>query len=89
MTKSLMIALAMIAVSAVAMAPAQAGKKPGATAGQQLPSTQIADLTAKECTNLGGTVSDDSHCKGSGKTCEIESSNGDFHAVCLEAKKTK
>lgn len=86
MTKSLMITLAMIAVSAVAMAPAQAGKKPGIAADQGLPSTQIADLTAQECTNLGGTVKSDSHCRGSGKACKMESANGDFHSVCLEAK---
>ena len=86
MTKSLMFAFAMIAVSAVAMTPAQAGKKSGANAGQTLPSTQIADLTAQECTNLGGTVKNERQCKGSGKTCNITNANGDFHSVCLEAK---
>ena len=82
MTKSLMIALAILAASA---ATSMAASKGGASTGQQLPSSQVADLTAQECRNLGGTVKKDSVCR-SGKTCKMENANGDMHHVCLEAQ---
>lgn len=64
--------------------PAQAAQKSGTTSPlQQLPNSQVADLTAQECRNLGGTVKTDKVCKA-GKTCKMENANGDTHTVCLE-----
>ncbi len=59
--------------------PASGGLKGnvGTTAG-------VAELTAEECTKLGGTVYDtDSLCK-SGKYCGRADENGTRHRVCLE-----
>lgn len=64
--------------------PAQAGQKAGSTAPlPDLPRSQVADLTAQECRNLGGTVKTDKVCSA-GKTCKMENANGDTHTVCLE-----
>lgn len=47
--------------------------------------TLATELTAAECTTLGGTVHDsDFHCK-SGKYCGTTDENGTRHRVCLEA----
>ena len=63
---------------------AQAAQKAGSTVPvQQFPNSQVADLTAQECRNLGGTVKRDKVCNA-GKTCKIENANGDTHTVCLE-----
>ena len=87
MSKTFMIALAMLTFSAVSTLSAQAGSKVGASAPLSVPpASQMAELTKKECTNLGGTVKTDNVCK-SGKTCKMDSANGDQHFVCLESAK--
>ena len=85
MTKTFMIALALLTINAVSTVSVQAGSKAGASAPiSEPPASQMAELTKKECTNLGGTVKTDNVCK-SGKTCKMDSANGDQHFVCLES----
>jgi hypothetical protein len=85
MSKTFIIALAILTAGAISTLPVQAGTKAGTSAPvDELPSSQVAPLTKKECTNLGGTVKNDKVCK-SGKTCRMDSANGDQHFVCLEA----
>lgn len=85
MSKTFIIALAILAAGTISTLPVQAGTKAGASAPvDALPSSQVSPLTRKECTNLGGSVKNDSVCK-SGKTCKMNSANGDQHFVCLEA----
>ncbi len=80
MKKLVAIAICAICISA----PVQAGKKAGTTLPMsEIPNSQVADLTAQECRNLGGTVKTDKVCSA-GKTCKIENANGDTHTVCLE-----
>jgi hypothetical protein len=76
---SAITALAVISL----LVPVQAAQKAGSAPLQDLPSSQIAELTAQECRNLGGTVKRDKVCSA-GKTCKIENANGDTHTVCLE-----
>ncbi len=79
---TLSIAATLCAFSA--FIPAQAAQKAGSTVPvQQFPNSQVADLTAQECRNLGGTVKRDKVCSA-GKTCKMENANGDTHTVCLE-----
>ena len=77
--------IAICAICAICIsAPAQAGQKSGATLPMsEIPNSQVAELTAQECRNLGGTVKTDKVCSA-GKTCKIENANGDTHTVCLE-----
>lgn len=85
MSKTFIIALALFTASAVSILPAQSNTKAGASAPvDALPSSQVSPLTRKECTNLGSSVKNDSVCK-SGKTCKMNSANGDQHFVCLES----
>ena len=85
MSKTFIIALAIFMAGAISTLPVRAGTKAGTSAPvDELPSSQVAPLTKKECTNLGGTVKSDSVCK-SGKTCKMSNANGDMHFVCLEA----
>lgn len=79
---TLSIAATLCAFSVVI--PAHAAQKSGSSAQvQELPNSQVADLTAQECRNLGGTVKRDKVCSA-GKTCKMENANGDTHTVCLE-----
>ena len=84
MSKPFIFALALFTAGIASTLSVQAGTKAGASAPiETLPSSQVAELTKKECNNLGGAVRIDKICK-SGKTCKIESANGDTHSVCLE-----
>lgn len=84
MNKYIATAITAAVLSSGLSVSAQAGQKAGSTAPlQELPNSQVADLTAQECRNLGGTVKTDKVCKA-GKTCKIENANGDTHTVCLE-----
>ena len=75
MTKSLMIALAVLAASAFSALPAQAGKKSSAAGGARLPSSQVSSLTAAECNKAQGAVVTDNSC-GTGAACIKEGPNG-------------
>ena len=87
MSKAFIFTLAIVAASTFSTLSVQAGSKAGTSAPADTPpSSQVAQLTKKECTNLGGTVKSDSVCK-SGKTCRMDSANGDQHFVCLEVAK--
>lgn len=66
---------------------AEAGSKRtgAATTGQELPSSQMAPLTAGECQRLGGNVvaTGTRNCK-SGKICTNDTLNNGFHSVCID-----
>lgn len=64
---------------------AEAGTKSTGTtaAGQELPSSQMAPLTAGECKRLGGTVSTNKKCK-QGKDCTVSHLNGAMHTICVD-----
>lgn len=85
MKKMLLISLIALAVNALSALPVSAGTKPGVSVpNPDLPSSSVAELTRKECTDLGGRVKNDKYC-ASGKTCRVANDNGDTHTVCLEA----
>lgn len=81
MTRTLSAIL--LALVLLAPASAEAGKKRATSAGQELPSTQVADLTAGECKRLGGFVEDNRRCR-SGKTCITITRDLVEHSSCID-----
>ena len=76
-----------VLVLALAAPIAEAGtkRKGAATTGQELPSSQMAPLTAGECQRLGGNVitTGTRNCK-SGKICSSDTLNNGHHTVCID-----
>ncbi|HUQ38412.1 MAG TPA: hypothetical protein VM144_18745 [Aestuariivirga sp.] len=69
----------------VPLGAAEAGSKSAkdsAAAGQALPASQMAPLTASECKRLGGRVSNDANCKA-GKECTTQTLDGAWHTACI------
>ena len=64
------------------MPMAEAAKRNTASAGQEFPSTQIADLTPGECKRLGGFTEANSRCK-SGTTCITITIDHVEHSSCI------
>ena len=67
----------------VPLGAAEAGKKRAATVDQNLPSTQVADLTAGECKRLGGFTEANRNCK-SGETCITITRDHVEHSSCID-----
>jgi hypothetical protein len=59
-------------------------KLPGKTKGVVGPTAGVMELTADECTALGGTVHDSTALCKSGKYCGREDESGTRHRTCLE-----
>jgi hypothetical protein len=53
-----------------------------AATGQELPSSQMAPLTASECKRLGGRVGNEPKC-GKGKDCTTQTQDGVWHTACI------
>ncbi len=66
----------------VPMQAAQAAKKGNAVSHQQLPSSQVADLTASECKRLGGFTEANNRCR-SGTTCITITRDLVEHSSCI------
>lgn len=69
----------------VPLGAAEAGSKSAkdtTDAGQALPASQMAPLTASECNRLGGRVSNDANCKV-GKECTTQTLDGAWHTACV------
>ena len=80
--------------AAVGATTATEAAKPGALATRKLPgktvkgvvgtTAGVMELTADECTALGGTVHDSTAMCKSGKYCGREDESGTRHRTCLE-----
>lgn len=69
----------------VPLGAAEAGSKSPkdtAAAGQALPASQMAPLTASECKRLGGRVGNEPKC-GKGKDCTTQTLDGVWHTACI------
>ena len=66
--------------------PTQGIKRPGATIAAPLPTVAV-QLTAEECTKLGGTVQEGAAFCNSRRLCKTVDQNGVGHAVCLTARR--
>lgn len=80
------LSIAMLALAAMMTAiPAEAaGKKKGAANGAETPGQSMAPLTAGECERLGGSISSNPKCKGTGKQCFVSTLDNGDHSMCID-----
>jgi hypothetical protein len=77
------LALAVLMPLGAAEAGSKSTKRIGTTViGQDLPSSQMAPLTAGECKRLGGRVDNETNCK-SGTECTTQTLDGAWHSACI------
>ena len=77
------LALALLAPLGTAEAGTKTTKRTSTvTTGQELPSSQMAPLTASECKRLGGRVSNEANCKA-GQECTTQTIDGAWHTACI------
>ncbi len=51
--------------------------------GANLPKSTMIPLTVSECERLGGDVVPDGQCKGTGKSCFVNTLNNGSHMTCI------